>query len=50
MSYVRLQIKVGKAWVPAHLGVMSRDRAEALRDRYKVERPQAQTRIIPETA
>lgn len=42
----KVQVRVGKAWVPAHLGVLTRPAAEALRDRYREQRPKNQVRII----
>lgn len=42
----KVQVRVGKAWVPAHLGVLSRPAAEALRDQYREQRPKNQVRIV----
>jgi hypothetical protein len=45
-KHAKVQVKVGKAWVPAHLGVLTRPAAEALRDRYREQRPKNAVRII----
>lgn len=46
-SKAKVQVRVGSAWVPAHLGVLTRPAAEALRDRYREQRPKSQVRVIP---
>ena len=42
----KVQVRVGTAWVPAHQGGLTRPAAEALRDRYREQRPKNQVRIV----
>lgn len=42
----KVQVRVGTAWVPAHLGSLTRPAAEALLDKYREQRPKNQVRIV----
>lgn len=42
----KVQVRVGKAWVPAHLGVLTRPAAEALLTKYREQRPKNAVRIV----
>lgn len=46
--YVRVEIRVGNAWVPAHLGVISKERAQVMKRAYKTDRPNRELRLVPE--
>lgn len=48
MAFFKVEVRVGKSWVPAHRGVMSEVRAKKLKAAYNDNRPDADVRIIPE--
>ncbi len=45
-KYVQVQIRVGKAWIPAHEGMVSIERGYDMRAAYKEQGKQV--RLIPE--
>ena len=50
MTFFKVQVRVGQHWVPAHLGVMSEEKAHKLCQAYRSDRPSALVRIVKEKA
>ncbi len=46
MKFVQVQIRVGKAWIPAHPGLVSKQRGNSMKSAYAEQGKQA--RLIPE--
>lgn len=46
-SKVKVQVRVGEHWVPAHLGELTPVEAERLRAAYGADRPATDVQIVP---